>query len=154
MIVNESHYHTSRKQLALFTQALEDARGVEPRPGVDPVIHAAMIDGFRGEVQLLRRQIRRYEDVKAGKVTTRKVRRLADLPDALIEARIARNLTHKQLAEQLGMAEQQVQRYEQQRYGKTSLDRLAQIADVLGVDLRAEVRFGKPVRRAQPQGSP
>jgi HTH-type transcriptional regulator/antitoxin HigA len=144
MIVNERQYQASRKQVELFERALEDARDSTPRAGLDPKIHAAMVDGIHGELQDLRKQVRRYEQVKAGKVTTRKIKRVADLPEALIEARIARNLTHKQLAEQMGMAEQQIQRYEKERYGKTSLNRLAQIADALGVELGAEVRFAKP----------
>jgi transcriptional regulator with XRE-family HTH domain len=144
MIVNERQYKASRKQVKLFERALEDARDSTPRAGLDPKIHAAMVDGIHGELQDLRKQVRRYEQVKAGKVTTRKIKRVADLPEALIEARIARNLTHKQLAEQMGMAEQQIQRYEKERYGKTSLNRLAQIADALGVELGAEVRFAKP----------
>ena len=144
MIVNERQYQASRKQVELFERALKDARDAAPRAGLDPKIHAAMVDGIHGELQALRRQVRRYEQVKAGKVRTRKVKRVADLPEALIEARVARNLTQKQLAEQMGIAEQQIQRYEQQRYGKTSLDRLSQIADVLGVELEAEVSFAKP----------
>jgi HTH-type transcriptional regulator/antitoxin HigA len=148
MIVNERQYQASRKQVELFEQALSDSRGARPREGVDPKVHAAMVDGIKGELRELRRQVRRYEEIKAGKVTTRKVRRVAELPEALIEARIARHLTQKQLAEQMGMAEQQIQRYEQQRYGRTSLDRVAEIAEALGLDLGAEVRFAKPAKRA------
>jgi transcriptional regulator with XRE-family HTH domain len=108
-----------------------------------------MLEGMESELGELRRQVRRYERLRAGKVKTHKVSRISELPDALIEARITRNWTQKDLASQLGVAEQQVQRYEDERYGRTSLDRLTRIADVLGIRMAGEVKLpAAPARRA------
>jgi HTH-type transcriptional regulator/antitoxin HigA len=49
---------------------------------------------------------------------------LAGLADALIKSRIARGWTQRRLAETLGVAEQQVQRYESSAYRSASLARL------------------------------
>jgi transcriptional regulator with XRE-family HTH domain len=147
MIVNERHYQVTCEQLERFEAAYEQGRHLGPLPHLDPRIQAAMVEDLKYEVQRLRRRIRRHEGIKAGTVTTRKVKSFADLPKVLIEARIARNMTQKQLAEKLGMVEQQIQRYEQQDYEKTSLDRLVKIADALGVRLDGEARFGKPTKR-------
>ena len=54
-------------------------------------------------------------------------------PDNDAHARIARGWTQRQLAEALGMAEQQIQRYEANDYRSTSLARLCDIANALGV---------------------
>jgi len=58
---------------------------------------------------------------------------LAELSTVLVKARIARGWTQRQLAEALGMAEQQIQRYEANDYRSTSLARLCDIANALGV---------------------
>jgi transcriptional regulator with XRE-family HTH domain len=53
------------------------------------------------------------------------------LPEMLIEERKRLNLTQRQLAEKLGIKEQQVQRYEATRYQSASLQRLGEVATAL-----------------------
>lgn len=149
MITNERQYLNTRAEAEKFERAIEEAKRAGPQPRVDAPLHAAMLEGMESELGELRRRVRRYERLRAGKVKTHKVSRISELPDALIEARIARNWTQKDLASQLGVAEQQVQRYENERYGRTSLDRLARIADVLGVRMAGEVKLpAAPAQRA------
>jgi HTH-type transcriptional regulator/antitoxin HigA len=155
MITNERQYLNTRAEAEKFEHAIEEARREGPRPRVDARVHAAMLEGMESELGELRRQVRRYDRLRAGKVKTHKVSRISELPDALIEARIARNWTQKDLASQLGVAEQQVQRYENERYGRTSLDRLARIADVLGVRMAGEVKLpAAPARRVSGRTAP
>lgn len=142
MIANERQYRSTLRQSDLLRAAADEARRDGPRDGVDPRIHAAMIDGLTSELEMLRRQLRRYERVKAGTITTRRLQGLRELPDALIEGRIARNWSHREFGERLGMPEQQVQRHEQQRYAKASLATIVRVADTLGIQLHPEVRFG------------
>lgn len=62
---------------------------------------------------------------------------LENIPEMLIEERLRLNLTQKQLAEKLGLKEQQIQRYEASRYQTASLRRLKEVANALfalGVD--------------------
>lgn len=144
MILNERQYAATAKQIKLLQEGSTRAKDSEPRPGLDPRIHAAMIEGIDGELKDLRRQLRRYDNLKAGHTKTRKLRGLRELPEALIEARIARGWTQKDLAQKLGVAEQQVQRYEQDRYEKTSLGRLLKIAQALGASITpSEMRFAR-----------
>jgi HTH-type transcriptional regulator/antitoxin HigA len=142
MIANERQYRSTRRQVEELEQAVTAARSSRPRAGVDPRVHAAMVAGIEGELDQLRRQLLRYERLKAGAITTRGLNGLADLPEALIEARIARNWSHRELAQALGMHEQQVQRHEQQRYAKASLATIVRVADTLGMELHPRVRFG------------
>ena len=58
---------------------------------------------------------------------------MASLGIALIEARIAANFTQRQLAEQLNLSEQQIQRWENTQYESATLRNLGSVARVLGV---------------------
>ena len=49
----------------------------------------------------------------------------------LIKARIARGLTHKELAQRVGIKEQQIQRYEATDYEAANLSRLQAVASAL-----------------------
>ena len=67
------------------------------------------------------------------------VNSIVDIAVALIQARIARHWTQKQLAEKLDLPEQQIQRYESSRYKGVALERLQEIADALGVRVQEVV---------------
>jgi HTH-type transcriptional regulator/antitoxin HigA len=66
-----------------------------------------------------------YEKLKSGRVTRLFPASVKDIGQTLIEARIAQGLSQRMLADRLGMKEQQIQRYEQERYQAASLSRLA-----------------------------
>ena len=70
---------------------------------------------------------------------------LADLAALLVKARIARRWTQRQLADALGIAEQQVQRYEATGYRSASL---ARISDVAGRAEPHHHRRGTPAGRS------
>jgi HTH-type transcriptional regulator / antitoxin HipB len=74
-------------------------------------------------------------------ITSREITSLHELPIALIEARIAARLTQRQLAERIGVAEQQVQRWEANDYSGVGLDRLQSIADALGVQIHETITY-------------
>jgi HTH-type transcriptional regulator / antitoxin HipB len=59
--------------------------------------------------------------------------------DAFVKARIARGWTQRKLAEQLGVAEQQVQRYEATGYAAASLARLSDVAQALEMSVTETV---------------
>jgi DNA-binding XRE family transcriptional regulator len=104
-------------------------------------------DGFRdlqvaaigSQLEDLRDELSEYERLRAGGTTTIESPTLAGLADALIQARIARGWTQGDLADALGVAEQQVQRYEASRYSGASLARLCDIAAALDVTVTETV---------------
>ena len=59
------------------------------------------------------------------------------------KARIVRNLTQKELAQRLALAEQHVQRYEATLYRGVAAERLQQVADALRVRVREVFTFEK-----------
>jgi len=144
VITNERQYRITKSEARKFEQAIAIARGREPSPDVDPRIHQAMIESLESELAVLREQLDHYEALKAGKVKSRKVRSLRDLPVVLIEGRIAARLTQRQLAQRLGLPEQQIQRYEATLYASVSLERLQEVADTLGLEIEERVKYTVP----------
>jgi transcriptional regulator with XRE-family HTH domain len=141
MITNERQYRITKAWLKKFEASIALHGETEPSSDVHPRIHAAAGDALRSEAEVLRHQLRAYERLRAGRVKQRTVRSLNELPKAIIEARIAARVTQKGLADRLGVAEQQVQRWEASDYGGVSLERLQQVADALGAKITEKVRF-------------
>jgi len=146
MITNERQYRITKAELKKFEQALADQRKPDVGEDVDPRIDAAMRDALKSEVDELRRQLRAYEDLREGRVRSRTLRSLSELPTALIEARIASRVTQKALAGRLGVAEQQVQRWEATDYSGVSIGRVQEVADALGVRITKKIDFA-PARK-------
>ncbi len=65
------------------------------------------------------------------------------MPVGLIRARIALGLTQKQLAERVGLKEQQIQRYEDTDYASASFSRLKEIIEALGLDIEEKIFLPK-----------
>lgn len=141
MITNERQYRITKAQLKRFEDDLtvHDAR----TPGVDddPQLHRAMRDALTSEADDLRAQIEHYEQLRDGTITGCDLDSLRELPIALIEARIAAKLTQRALAERIGVAEQQVQRWEASAYAGVGLERLQDIADALHTRIRENVTY-------------
>ncbi len=62
----------------------------------------------------------------------------------LIQARIASGLSQKDLAERLGLKEQQIQRYEATEYASASVERVGAVIRALGLTVREEVSLSGP----------
>jgi HTH-type transcriptional regulator / antitoxin HigA len=74
-------------------------------------------------------------------VSTFEAASLAGLATLLIKARIARGWTQQRLADQLGVAEQQIQRYEATEYRTASLARICDVAAALSVEIVETARL-------------
>ncbi len=144
MITNERQYRISKGWLKKFEASAALHERSDPPPDVHPTIHQAGIDALRSEAAALRDQLGEYERLRAGHVKQRTLSSLRELPKAIIEARIAAHVTQKELGKRLGVAEQQVQRWEASDYAGVSVDRMQEIADALGVRITETIRF-RPV---------
>ena len=141
MIRNEREYRITKAARRRFEEAIEAHKTATPPEGVDPRIHAATGDAMRSEVEVLSEQIQRYEDLRNGRIRQRELSSLSDLPTALIEARIAAGLTQKGLANRLGLQQQQIQRWESDRYSGVGLRRIQEVIDALGMGITESVRY-------------
>jgi transcriptional regulator with XRE-family HTH domain len=146
VITNERQYRITKAQLKKFEQAATSQAQRSPAESVDPRIHKAMGDALQSEVAELRRQLDDYERLRSGRIRSRSVNSLSAVPTAIIEARIAGHVTQKALADRLGIAEQQVQRWEATNYSGVSIERIQDVADALGVRIKETVQFKPPPR--------
>jgi len=144
VIANERQYRITKAALRRFEKALAAQKASEPSPNVHPRIHQALQDATASEIDVLREQLTRYDDLRSGRIVQRTLTSLRELPIALIEARIAARLTQRELAEQLGVPEQQVQRWEANSYAGVGIERLQEIADALGLQLLETVTYAIP----------
>ncbi|MGJ5000102.1 helix-turn-helix domain-containing protein [Bradyrhizobium sp. HKCCYLRH2060] len=138
MITNERQYKITKSEVDRFRTALQEFNEIELiKQGIDPVIVAAQRSSLEQQLHDLRVQISEYETLRSGNVTRLFPSSIREIGQSLIEARVARNLSQRELAERLGMKEQQIQRYEQERYLTANLNRIAEVADALQFDLVA-----------------
>ncbi len=137
MIANERQYRITKRWLERFEQA---RTGVEQEGGdLQPRARKALRDQYESQIEELREQLAEYDALRDGRITVLDVESLAELPEALIRARIAVGLTQRALAERLGLKEQQIQRYEATRYAGVSFDRLNAVADAMGVSVQERI---------------
>lgn len=141
MITNERQHRITRAEINRFAEAIARAEHDGPAPDVHHRVHRAMIDGLCSQLADLRKGVGEYEALRDGKITRRVFTSLLDLPSALIEGRIVRRLTQRELGVKLGVPEQQIQRYESTRYAGVGIERLQEVADALGIKLTETVEY-------------
>ncbi|MBV9660237.1 MAG: helix-turn-helix domain-containing protein [Acidimicrobiales bacterium] len=130
MIKNDRQLTITQQKMR---RALESAESVEE-------VDATTAQSLREFASELLGQIDEYLEVRDGNRHDFPLYSVDDLAASLIKARIARRLTQKQLAETIGVSEQNVQRDEDGGYQRAALSRLADIADVLEYRLVGALR--------------
>jgi HTH-type transcriptional regulator / antitoxin HigA len=141
VIKNEREYKISRGWLEKFAASLETAKGRKPKDKNDAERLKVRIAGLQSQYEELQEDMAAYEALKKGKEKMFVVYSLSALPSVLIKARVARGLTHKDLAERLGVSEKQVQRDEANDYATAGLNRLVKIAETLDVKLEVKAEL-------------
>ena len=135
MIKNERQYKITRAQAVRFSNALESLRQHSNADnGLHPLIAKAQEDAISSQLADLESELREYESLKAGEFQLDSLRVVADLPSLLIKARIAQGLSQKDLAERIGLKEQQIQRYEATDYATANLARIKEVVSAFGVE--------------------
>ncbi len=101
-----------------------------PYGTVHPLIAKAQENAMNSQLEEMEGELQEYEVLKAGGFDLDSLNALADIPKLLIQARIAMGLSQRELAERLGLKEQQIQRYEATEYASASLTRIREVAAV------------------------
>ena len=138
MIANERQYRITRSWASRFQQALATFDS-DSRDGVHPTLIKAERDALLSQLESLHAEIKEYEQLKSTSKSVISVSSFDKLAEGLIKTRIAAGLSQKELAERLRLKEQQIQRYEADRYRSASYRRLLEVADALGVRIRNEI---------------
>jgi HTH-type transcriptional regulator/antitoxin HigA len=134
MILNEREAREARTRAVEFDEVLSTAKSFDLLvAGLPPKV----VEGFRKALKAHKNEINSlvgaYEAAKDGDYSALKRRAGNDPGLSLIVGRIARGLTQKELARKLGLKEQQIQRYEADRYNTISIANFQKVASVLGV---------------------
>ena len=145
MIKNERQYRITRTRAERFARTLE---GLRQRPegadGIHPMIAQAQVDAVSSELADLETELREYEAVREGKFQMDELDVIPNLPALLIKARIARGLSQRELADRLGLKEQQIQRYEATDYATAKWSRIREVAGVLSMEISGATRVDRP----------
>lgn len=134
MITNDVQYRNTKTLLAQFRAAavnLEAGLG----KAADRKLRQLQIDAALAQIDDLATEVDEYEQLRSGETTSFVADGLGEVSTLLIQARIARGWSQRRLSEQLGIAEQQIQRYEANDYATASLVRLCEIAEALGLQI-------------------
>jgi ribosome-binding protein aMBF1 (putative translation factor) len=136
MIKNDRQYRITKAQAARFAHTLETLQEhSQQETALHPLLREAELAGLSSQLADLQDQMAEYEALRSGGRSARLPDSLEDLPRALIEARIAAGWSQRELAERLGLKEQQIQRYEATDYASASLERVQSVARALGIGL-------------------
>ncbi|NEQ81109.1 MAG: helix-turn-helix transcriptional regulator [Moorea sp. SIO2I5] len=142
MIKNERQYRITQAQAKKFEEALAQFdKNLDKREEVHPLLWKAQRDALQSQLSELCEEIEEYEALKSGQYKVLELESLEELPLALIKARIAAGLSQKELADRLGIKEQQIQRYEDTEYASASFTRLIEVSQALGIKVREDVFF-------------
>jgi predicted transcriptional regulator len=98
-----------------------------------------MRESVQSHLDAFRAQMAEYERlVKCDRALTLKIEAgsILELPRVLIKARIAANMTQKELAERLGLEESRIKEYEDSDYQCASWVEIIDITEALAVELK------------------
>lgn len=134
MITNERQYKISRANAQRFKDALSEFNELAAiEKGIDPIIVKAQRESLKSQYEDILNQLEEYENLKSGNLRRFVGDSLLDVGEILVRARIANGHSQKELATRLGLKEQQIQRYEAERYCTANLERLAKVFAALGL---------------------
>ena len=151
MITNERQYKITKSALAQLDESIKrfDIENASKSIG-NRTLAEAELRGLESEREVLSDQLKDYELLKSGAVKQFEAQSLEELPDLLVKARISKGLSQRDLAERLSLKEQQIQRYESEKYAAASLRRIVEIADALGLNISKHARLEATPQKAQP----
>jgi HTH-type transcriptional regulator / antitoxin HipB len=143
MILNERQYGLTQSHLGKFQSTAVDL-AAKARAALDlneQMRFQTHLDAIQSQIETLQQELQEYQKLKTDKITKLKFDSLAQLPEALIKARIVRGLTQEQLGELLGLKAQQIQRYEATFYASASLAKILAVQKALNIEIKEELIF-------------
>ena len=135
MIGNSRQLGVARRKRDELASALQ-ASGSE----TDTVTYRVLIANLNDEIA-------EFEQIRDGVVRQFPVESVDELGKAVIKARVASGLNQRELADELGVSEQAVQKDEATQYERAGLARVAEILDALGHELVGCVRPANSMAR-------
>ncbi len=154
MIKNERQYRITKAQAIKLEEALEQVmRASEGASSVHPRLQQAQADALRSQLADLHSQLDAYDALRSQEQTAFTIESFEAFPRVLIQARIAAGMSQRELAERLGLKEQQIQRYEATEYSSASWSRVSEVVRALGLRVREEMVLSAPQQGAESEST-
>ena len=134
MIKNERQYRITKAQVAKLESELARIRE-DGDSELHPRLLRAQVEALESQVEDLMREIAEYDALRSGNIPSIPLESLSDIPQLLIQARIAKELTQEDLARDMNLKPQQIQNYEATGYSSASLARILAVARALDIDV-------------------
>jgi ribosome-binding protein aMBF1 (putative translation factor) len=132
MIKNEKQYKISKKLLSDINENIANLKKDTTQHPLKIKLLLASAINMQKEIE---QDLRLYETLKSNKSTILKERLFIDLPSILVEYKIKAGLTQKEFAEQLGIKEQQLQRYEADNFKSVTFKNFRRFLEAIGLEL-------------------
>jgi transcriptional regulator with XRE-family HTH domain len=140
MIKNERQYKITKSQAENFRKSIVEVQANLSNANKGEALRWNLQESaLRSQWDDLEAELREYENLQQQHHKSMEITSLEELPSALIKARIAAGLTQRQLADKLGIKEQQIQRYEATEYFGANLNRIQEIIGALGIKLKKQL---------------
>jgi transcriptional regulator with XRE-family HTH domain/Zn-dependent peptidase ImmA (M78 family) len=144
MIKNSKQLAITKKRIDEFSNAIRTLQAEKPK--FSPLLAKAQIDALICQRDELVKQAEEHELLLSGNLAVFDINSISELPKALIMSRISMGLTQKDLADRLGMKEQQIQRYENTEYSSVSFKTLVSVVEALDLKITKDVFLPKKSR--------
>jgi HTH-type transcriptional regulator / antitoxin HipB len=118
-----------KKAKEIFEDQNKDKATAKYRLGIDSM--NSLINELENDMQI-------YEGLVKGDFNILQAKSLNELPNVLIAARLAQNMSQKELGELVAVKEQQIQRYEATDYETASFARIQEISMALNLNMKFE----------------
>lgn len=141
MIKNERQYRITQARAEEFRQSIAQWEQDRRTSKLHTKVRQAQGDALRSQLETLEREIREYDELRSGRQKVLTYASFDELPKALVQARIARGWTQKDLADRLGLDEQKIQDYEATDYQRASLARIREVVRALEIEIREEIKL-------------
>ncbi|MBX9258891.1 helix-turn-helix transcriptional regulator [Desmonostoc muscorum CCALA 125] len=136
MIKNEQQYQNSLDWLQRFEQSIAQLDKNEQLKA-EPKRWKLYRDSYQSQIDELKSEISEYErliNCDSSKPLKIQIDSLNKLPNALIKARLAAKISQQELANRLGIDEQQVYEYEDTDYQCASFVEILEVSTALGIE--------------------
>ncbi|MFH6780891.1 MULTISPECIES: ImmA/IrrE family metallo-endopeptidase [Methylobacterium] len=135
MIATQLQYQVTQDRIKQFYNSLSALQG-----SASSWLRDLQVRDIRDKIAELESALEQYDSLTTGDIKYIVVERLADLPNALIKARLLAGLSQRELARQTRQSLLKIQQWERDGYSRVSVDVIRSIAATLPIELRGWAR--------------
>lgn len=131
MVKNQKQYNVTKSFIDKFTRRIEKMEAEGNVRDIHPRLFKAEIDGLKSMRSELQEEVDEYDKTDNIESIFPKLDLFDAILSSLIMARISLKLSEKELADMVGIKEQQIQAYESTEYRGVEAGRIEEIIDAL-----------------------